>query len=172
MKMIHILSMLEKESFNIIFFKDWWEYIKDPTGIVRLIRNYAPFIRKTGNKFNTIRIESEKMKLVFGNYEEIILIFGASKEDELFTLIERMDRIYKTLKAVYPDNLNELKKLDAKFSTVNDEADLVIRSSATLNELRLLDETVEQRQDATLPDQQSRRIQVLSPPHTLDLPRG
>ncbi len=154
--MFQIAAVVGKVTGKYLFYKDYWEKYPDQNPFFKFFAAYIPFVaREKENTYKLIRWN--KLRIAFGNFNELIVIIAATFETSDKIIESYLIRAYEMLLAVYGDHLSEGKIIPEKIAEFSRELELMVRVSATKDDLERLDYTVEERHGVTPASEEANR---------------
>ncbi len=157
--MFHLAAVISKVNGKYLFYKEYWDKYSDTDPFFKFFAAYIPFVvREAENTYKIVRWD--KLRIVFGNFNEVILILGGSLEtsDKLFE--EYLIRAYEMLLSIFSD-LTDVQNIPQNINEFSRELELMIRVSATKEDLEKLDWTVEERHGVTQASEEVNRRTVI-----------
>jgi len=157
--MFHIAAIINKFTGKYLFYKDYWNKYPDSEPFFKFFAAYIPFIVR--EKENTYKlIHWDKLRIAFGNFNEILLILAASSETSEQYIEKYLIRIYEMLLAIFGD-LTEIQNSPQNMEEFSHKLELIIRASATKEDLQKLDYSIEERYGVTPASEEDNRRAIL-----------
>ncbi|MDD1777703.1 MAG: hypothetical protein LUQ65_05985 [Candidatus Helarchaeota archaeon] len=159
--MYHLAAVISKVTSKYLFYKDYWSKYPDSDPFFKFFAAYIPFVvREKENTYKMIRWD--KMRIAFGNFNEVILILGASLDTSEQNIEKYLIRIYELLSGIFGD-LTDVQSMAPKIEEFSRELELMIRVSASKEDLQKLDHSVEERYGVTpASEEENRRTTIQS----------
>ena len=145
--MYHLAAVISKVTSKYLFYKDYWSKYPDSDPFFKFFTAYIPFVvREKENTYKMVRWD--KLRLAFGNFNEVILILGASLDTSEQNIEKYLIRIYELLSGIFGD-LTDVQNMPPKIEEFSHELELMMRVSATKEDLQKLDYSVQERYGVT-----------------------
>jgi hypothetical protein len=157
--MFHIAAVISKVTGKYLYYKDYWDKYTDQEPFFKFFAAYIPFVvREKENTYKMIRWD--KLRIAFGNFNEIIMIIAGTVEtsDKMFEnyLIES----YQMLLSIFGD-LTAPENIPQNIGEFARELELMIRVSATKEDLEKMDWTIQERYEVTQASEEVNRRTAL-----------
>ncbi len=153
--MFHIAAVVSKVTGKYIFYKDYWGKYPDQDPFLKFFSAYIPFVaRESENTYKLVRWK--KLRIAFGNFDEVIMILAATLDTSEKIIESYLISAYEILVAIY-GNLAENSSIPEKVVEFFQQLELIIRVSATKQDLEKLDYTVEERYGITPASEETNR---------------
>lgn len=159
--MYHLAAIISKVTSKYLFYKDYWNKYPDSDPFFKFFSAYIPFVVR--EKENTYKlIHWDKLRLAFGNFNEVILILGASLDTSEQNIEKYLIHIYELLTGIFGD-LTDVQNMPPKMEEFSRALELMIRVSTTKYDLEKLDHSVEERYGVTpASEEENRRTTIQS----------
>ena len=145
--MFHIAAIVSKVNGKYLFYKDYWGKYPDPDPFFKFFAAYIPFVvREKENTYKMVRWN--QLRIAFGNFNEIVMILAATLETNDKQFEDYLIRSYEMLLSIFGD-LTDVQNIPQNIDEFSRELELMIRVSATKEDLERLDWTVEERYGIT-----------------------
>ncbi|NVM55403.1 MAG: hypothetical protein HWN66_16980 [Candidatus Helarchaeota archaeon] len=145
--MFHLAAVVSKVTGKYLFYKDYWAKYQDRDPFFNFFTAYIPFVARENE--NTYKlIHWDKLRIAFGNFNEIIMILAATLDTSDKLIETYLIRAYEMLFNIYGD-LSNGELIPEKIAEFSQGLELMIRVSATNEDLKQLDHTVEERHGVT-----------------------
>lgn len=157
--MFHLAAIINKSTGKYLFYQDYWNKYPDSEPFFKFFAAYTPFVIR--EKENTYKlVHWDKLRIAFGNFNEIILILAATSETSEQSIEKYLIRTYEILVGIL-GGLTETEDISQKMEEFSRELELMIRASASKEDLQKLDYSVEERYGATAASEEENRRTTL-----------
>ncbi|MHA1279389.1 MAG: hypothetical protein ACTSQI_06900 [Candidatus Helarchaeota archaeon] len=157
--MFHLAAIVNKATGKYLFYHDYWDKYPDHEPFFKFFTTYIPFVvREHENTYKMVRWD--KLRIAFGHFNEVVIILGGTVEtsDKLFE--DYLIRTYELLLGIFGD-LSTIQNAPEHISEFARELDLMIRASATKDDLIKMDWTVDERYGVTQASEEVNRRNAL-----------
>jgi hypothetical protein len=145
--MFHLAAVISKVNGKYLFYKEYWDKYPDSDPFFKFFAKYIPFVvREQENTYKIVRWD--QLRLAFGNFNEVVMILGATLDTSDKLIEGYLIRAYEMLLSIFGD-LTEVQNVPQNIGEFSRELELMIRVSATKDDLQKMDWTVEERHGVT-----------------------
>jgi hypothetical protein len=157
--MFHLAAIVSKVTGKYLFYHDYWDKYPDHDPFFKFFATYIPFVvREQENTYKIVRWD--KLRIAFGHFNEVVAIIGGTLDTGHKLFEEYLIRTYELLLGIFGD-LTDTHDIPQNISEFARELDLMIRASATKEDLQKMDWTVEERHGVTQASEEVNRRNTL-----------
>lgn len=152
-------ALISKMTGKYIYYRDYWNKHPDQEPFFKFFTAFSPFVVR--DKENTYKlIHWGDLRIAFGNFNEFIIILAASVETSEKLIESYLIKTYELLLANFGD-LTEFQLDSEKLGEFAQQLELLVRVSATKEDLAKLDYSVDERYGVTPASEEVNRRNVI-----------